>query len=142
MATPPAKTKVKTSDFDDVPARDAELFLIDGSSLAYRSFFALPQEIATADGKPTGALLGFSNMMLKLVADYDPKTVIVAWDLGGETVRKKAFAEYQAQRPPMPDLLSEQWPHFKPLAEGFGFHNISFPDYEADAVIGTLATMA
>lgn len=142
MATPPAKTKVKTSDFDDVPARDAELFLIDGSSLAYRSFFALPQEIATADGKPTGALLGFSNMMLKLVADYDPKTVIVAWDLGGETVRKKAFAEYKAQRPPMPDLLSEQWPHFKPLAEGFGFHNISFPEYEADDVIGTLATMA
>ncbi|MCZ4496035.1 MAG: polymerase, partial [Thermoleophilia bacterium] len=138
----PAKTKVKTSDFDDAPARESSLFLIDGSSLAYRSFFALPQEIATADGRPTNALLGFSNMLIKLVTEFDPGTVIVAWDLGGETERKKEFAEYKSQRPPMPDLLSEQWPHFMPLVEAFGFTNISMQGYEADDVIGTLATRA
>jgi DNA polymerase-1 len=138
----PAKTKVKTSDFDAEPARDARLFLIDGSSLAYRSFFALPQEIATADGRPTNALLGFANMLVKLIADFEPQTVIVAWDVGGETKRKQAFAEYKSQRPEMPDLLSQQWPLFRPLVDAFGFANVSMPEYEADDVIGTLSAMA
>src|SRR4051794_25663119 len=99
MAAAGAKAKVKTSDFDDVPARGSSLFLIDGSSLAYRSFFALPQEIGTSDGRTTNALLGFSNMLIKLITDFEPGTVIVAWDLGGETERKKEFAEYKSQRP-------------------------------------------
>ena len=142
MAAAGAKAKVKTSDFDDVPARDASLFLIDGSSLAYRSFFALPQEIATADGRTTNALLGFSNMLIKLITEFDPGTVVVAWDVGGETERRKEYAEYKSQRPPMPDLLSEQWPHFMPLVEAFGFTNVSMQGYEADDVIGTLARRA
>ena len=143
MAAAGAKAKVKTSDFDDAPARDATLFLIDGSSLAYRSFFALPQEIATADGRPTNALLGFANMLIKLVTDFDPGTVVVAWDVsGGATERKREHAEYKAHRPPMPDLLSEQWPHFTPLVEAFGFTNVSMQGYEADDVIGTLARRA
>ena len=143
MAAAGAKAKVKTSDFDDVPARDSTLFLIDGSSLAYRSFFALPQEIATADGRPTNALLGFSNMLIKLVTEFEPGTVVVAWDVsGGATERKREHAEYKAHRPPMPDLLSEQWPHFMPLVEAFGFTNVSMQGYEADDVIGTLATRA
>jgi DNA polymerase-1 len=142
MAAAGAKAKVKTSDFDDMPARGSSLFLIDGSSLAYRSFFALPQEIGTSDGRTTNALLGFSNMLIKLITDFEPGTVIVAWDLGGETERKKEFAEYKSQRPPMPDLLSEQWPHFMPLVEAFGFTNVSMQGYEADDVIGTLARRA
>jgi DNA polymerase-1 len=142
VAAPGAKVKVKTSDFDDAPARESSLFLIDGSSLAYRSFFALPQEIATADGRPTNALLGFSNMLIKLVTEFDPATVVVAWDLGGETERKKEFADYKSQRPAMPDLLSAQWPHFMPLVDAFGFTNVSMQGYEADDVIGTLATRA
>ncbi|MCW2974299.1 MAG: polymerase [Thermoleophilia bacterium] len=137
-----AKEKVKTSDFDDVPARDASLFLIDGSSLAYRSFFALPQEIATADGRPTNALLGFSNMLIKLITEFEPGTVIVAWDVGGGTKRREEFPEYKSQRPPMPDLLSQQWPHFMPLVEAFGFTNVSMVGYEADDVIGTLSKWA
>jgi DNA polymerase-1 len=142
MAAAGAKAKVKTSDFDDAPARESTLFLIDGSSLAYRSFFALPQEIATADGRPTNALLGFANMLIKLVTEFDPATVVVAWDVGGETERRKEYAEYKSQRPPMPDLLSEQWPHFMPLVEAFGFTNVSMTGYEADDVIGTLAQRA
>ena len=62
---------------DDGPARDSELFLVDGNNLAYRAFFALPEELATTDGFPTNALLGFTNMLFKLLADYkDRKSVV------------------------------------------------------------------
>ena len=67
-------------DLEDGPARDAELFLVDGNNLAYRAFFALPEELVTTDGQPTNALLGFTNMLFKLLADYRPKGVAVAWD--------------------------------------------------------------
>ena len=65
---------------DDGPARECELFLVDGNNLAYRAFFALPEELATSDGFPTNALLGFTNMLFKLLTDYKPKAVAVAWD--------------------------------------------------------------
>jgi DNA polymerase I len=65
---------------DDGPARDSELFLVDGNNLAYRAYFALPEELATSEGFPTNALLGFTNMLFKLLADYRPKGVAVAWD--------------------------------------------------------------
>src|SRR5260370_41497036 len=67
-------------ELDDGPVRDAELFLVDGNNLAYRAFFALPEELATTEGFPTNALLGFTNMLFKLLADYRPKGVAVAWD--------------------------------------------------------------
>ena len=67
-------------ELDDGPARDAELFLVDGNNLAYRAFFALPEELATSDGMPTNALLGFANMLFKLLSDYRPRGVAVAWD--------------------------------------------------------------
>src|SRR6186997_2675016 len=67
-------------ELDDGPARDAELFLVDGNNLAYRAFFALPEELATSDGFPTNALLGFTNMLFKLLSDYRPRGVAVAWD--------------------------------------------------------------
>src|ERR671918_259526 len=65
---------------DDAPAREAELFLVDGNNLAYRAFFALPEELATSEGFSTNALLGFTNMLFKLLTDYRPKGVAVAWD--------------------------------------------------------------
>src|SRR5947208_8466082 len=65
---------------DDAPARASELFLVDGNNLAYRAFFALPEELATSEGFSTNALLGFTNMLFKLLADYRPKGVAVAWD--------------------------------------------------------------
>src|SRR5499427_11086738 len=67
-------------DLNDAPARDCDLFLVDGNNLAYRAFFALPEELATSEGVPTGALLGFTNMLFKLLTDYRPKAVAVAWD--------------------------------------------------------------
>ena len=95
-------------DLNDAPAREAELFLVDGNNLAYRAFFALPEELATSEGFPTNALLGFTNMLFKLLSDYRPKGVAVAWDT--RPVHRHAQAEavevvYKEGRRPMPDLL-------------------------------------
>ena len=132
-------------DLDDAPARDADLFLVDGNNLAYRAFFALPEELVTTDGQPTNALLGFTNMLFKLLADYRPKGVAVAWD--SRPVHRAAVAEaadvvYKEGRRPMPDLLREQFPHFRPIVEAFGYTNLEFEGWEADDVIATLATQA
>ena len=126
---------------DDGPARDAELFLVDGNNLAYRGFFALPEELQTTDGQPTNALLGFTNMLFKLLSDYRPRGVAVAWDTR-PVHRKEIDAEYKAERRPMPDLLREQFPHFRPIVEAFGNSNLEFEGWEADDVIATLATQA
>ena len=130
---------------DDGPARDSELFLVDGNNLAYRAFFALPEELATSDGFPTNALLGFANMLFKLLSDYRPKGVAVAWD--SSPTQRHAVAEaadlvYKLGRRPMPDLLREQFPHFRPIVEAFGYRNLEFEGWEADDVIATLATRA
>src|SRR5438477_2682688 len=126
---------------DDGPARDAELFLVDGNNLAYRAFFALPEELATTEGFSTNALLGFTNMLFKLLADYKPKGVAVAWDT--HAVHRAAISEdYKSERRPMPDLLREQFPYFRPIVEAFGYRNLEFEGWEADDVIATLATLA
>jgi DNA polymerase I len=126
---------------DDGPARDAELFLVDGNNLAYRAFFALPEELQTTDGQPTNALLGFTNMLFKLLSDYRPRGVAVAWDTR-PVHRKEIDSEYKAERRPMPDLLREQFPHLRPIVEAFGYSNLEFEGWEADDVIATLATLA
>jgi DNA polymerase-1 len=128
-------------ELDDGPVRDAELFLVDGNNLAYRGFFALPEELQTTDGQPTNALLGFTNMLFKLLSDYRPRGVAVAWDT--RPVHRTEIAEtYKEGRRPMPDLLREQFPHFRPIVEAFGYRNLEFEGWEADDVIATLATRA
>jgi DNA polymerase-1 len=128
-------------DLDDAPARDADLFLVDGNNLAYRAFFALPEELVTSDGFPTNALLGFTNMLVKLLSDYRPRGVAVAWDT--KPVHRTAISgEYKSDRRPMPDLLREQFPYFRPIVEAFGYRNLEFEGWEADDVIATLATRA
>ena len=126
---------------DDGPAREAELFLVDGNNLAYRAYFALPEELATSEGFPTNALLGFTNMLFKLLADYRPKGVAVAWDTR-PVHRTELSPEYKVDRRPMPDLLREQFAHFRPIVEAFGYRNLEFEGWEADDVIATLATRA
>jgi DNA polymerase-1 len=126
---------------DDAPARESELFLVDGNNLAYRAFFALPEELATSEGFPTNALLGFVNMLFKLLVDYRPKGVAVAWDTR-PVHRLEVSEEYKSERRPMPDLLREQFPHFRPIVEAFGYRNLEFEGWEADDVIATLATRA
>lgn len=119
----------------------SELFLIDGNSLAYRAFFALPESIATADGRPTNAIYGFASMMAKVLIDHHPRGVIVAWD-AGMSGREREYEPYKAERPGRPDLLAEQWPHLAPLAEAFGFRNVKCEGWEADDVIASLARRA
>src|ERR671918_914380 len=126
---------------DDAPIRDAELFLVDGNNLAYRAFFALPEELQTTEGQPTNALLGFTNMLFKLLSDYAPRGVAVAWDTR-PVHRTELSAEYKSERRPMPDLLREQFPHFRPIVEAFGYRNLEFEGWEADDVIATLAWRA
>jgi DNA polymerase I len=126
---------------DDAPAREADLFLVDGNNLAYRAYFALPEELATSEGFPTSALLGFTNMLFKLLSDYRPKGVAVAWDTR-PVHRHELAPEYKIDRKPMPDLLREQFPHFRPIVEAFGYRNLEFEGWEADDVIATLSTRA
>jgi DNA polymerase I len=126
---------------DDAPARESELFLVDGNNLAYRAYFALPEELATSEGFPTNALLGFTNMLFKLLSDYRPKGVAVAWDMPA-VHRKEIAPDYKFHRLPTPDLLGEQFPHFRPIVEAFGYRNLEFEGWEADDVIATLAWRA
>ncbi|WP_035129835.1 DNA polymerase I [Conexibacter woesei] len=118
-----------------------ELYLIDGSSLAYRAFFALPESIATSTGFPTNTIFGFASMLVKLLTEHGQKPTIVVWD-AGHSGRKEISSEYKATRQSRPDLLKEQWPHLGPLVEAFGYKNVSVPGYEADDVIASIAEKA
>ena len=106
----------------DAPPR--ELFLIDGNSLVYRAFFALPETIATSRGVPTNAIFGFASMLVKLMTEYGQKPTIVAWD-AGMSGREEVYTDYKAGRASRPDLLREQWPAMQPLVEAFGYTNVS-----------------
>jgi DNA polymerase-1 len=118
-----------------------ELFLLDGNSLAYRAYFALPESIGTSDGRPTNAIYGLASMLVKIIDEHRPAGVVVAWD-AGMSGREVAYKEYKAGRPPRPDLLREQWPNLMPLVEAFGYTNVKVEGYEADDVIASLARRA
>jgi DNA polymerase-1 len=118
-----------------------ELFLIDGNSLAYRAFFALPESIATSDGRPTNAIFGFASMLVKILTDHGDVPTVVVWD-AGMSGRKDISPDYKAQRSSRPDLLKQQWPHLQPLVEAFGYPNVSVEGFEADDVIAALTDRA
>jgi DNA polymerase I len=118
-----------------------ELILIDGNSLVYRAFFALPESIATSKGQPTNAIFGFASMLVKMISEFGIKPTLVVWD-AGMSGRKEIYEEYKGHRDERPDLLQEQWPHMQPLVDAFGYQNVKVPGYEADDVIATLAGKA
>jgi DNA polymerase-1 len=117
------------------------LFLIDGPSLVYRAFYALPESIATSTGVPTNAIFGFASMLVKIVTEYGVQPTVVGWD-AGTSGRTELFAEYKAQRRSRPDLLKQQWPAMEPLVEAFGYSNVRIEGYEADDVIASLTERA
>src|SRR6476660_3781866 len=136
----------KTTTADGATAPQAaddgrRLFLIDGPSLVYRAFFALPESIATSTGVPTNAIFGFASMLVKIVTDYGVQPTVVAWD-AGSSGRTEVYSEYKAQRRSRPDLLKQQWPAMEPLVEAFGYSNVKVEGYEADDVIASLAAHA
>ncbi|HTB50765.1 MAG TPA: DNA polymerase I, partial [Solirubrobacteraceae bacterium] len=120
---------------------ERRVFLIDGPSLVYRAFYALPESIATSTGEPTNAIFGFASMLVKIITDHGVQPTVVAWD-AGSSGRTELFADYKAGRRSRPDLLKAQWPAMEPLVEAFGYRNVKLEGYEADDVIASLAEQA
>jgi DNA polymerase I len=140
----PSEEKAAAADSSgrEAPSAGAsELFLIDGPSLVYRAFFALPESIATSTGVPTNAIFGFASMLVKIATEYGVRPTVVAWD-AGMSGRTELFEQYKAGRRSRPDLLKAQWPAMEPLVEAFGYRNVRLEGFEADDVIASLAERA
>jgi len=118
------------------------LALLDGHSLAYRAFFALPTDLATPDGRVTNAVFGFTSMVIKLLGDEHPDAMAVAWDTPEATFRSEAYPEYKAGREAAPDLFRSQLPLIREVADALGITQFEAAGYEADDVIATIATQA
>ena len=120
--------------------RGAQLFLVDGNNLAYRAYFALPEELSTTDGQPTNALLGFTNMLFKLLSDYQPP----ASQSPGTRVRRTDGDRRDVQGGPAPDAgpAAGAVPSLPADRRGVRLSHLEFEGWEADDVIATLATRA
>jgi DNA polymerase-1 len=118
------------------------LALLDGHSLAYRAFYALPSDLATSSGQVTNAVFGFTSMLIKLLGDEAPDALAVAWDVRGPTFRKEMYPEYKAQREAPPDLFASQLPLIDEVLDALEIEQLRAPGFEADDVIATLATRA
>lgn len=118
-----------------------KFFILDGSSLLYRAFYALPL-LETESGVYTNAIVGFSNMLFKLLTDWQPAALVIAFDKGKHTFRTDMFADYKGTRKPMPDELRSQVPLLHEMAESWNIPLVEMSGYEADDIIGTLANKA
>ena len=119
-----------------------KLALLDGHSLAYRAFYALPPDLATPSGQVTNAVFGFTSMLIKLLDDESPDAVAVAWDRKEPTFRKERFPEYKATRETAPDIFRSQVPLIKEVLEALAIPQVSVAGFEADDVIATLVKRA
>ena len=115
------------------------VYLVDGTAYVYRAFYAIRQQLSTSAGVPTKAVLGFKNMLQKLVQKEKPQYLGVAFDERGPTFRHEIDPNYKANRPPMPDDLEVQIPYIHRLVEAFNIPTIRLQGYEADDILGTLA---
>lgn len=123
--------------------KNKKILLIDGHSLAYRAFFALPKSLSTSSGQVTNAVYGFTSMLFKVLAEEKPDACVVAFDVPrGELERTQAFAEYKAQRPKVPDELISQVELIEELLERLRIPVVRQSGHEADDVLGTLAKKA
>ena len=120
---------------------DSKYIIVDGSSLIHRAFYALPT-LTTASGQYTNAVFGFTNMIVKLLADWQPAGMVVAFDKGKKTFRNEEYVDYKAQRKPTPTELSEQFPMAREVLEAMGITVLELEGFEADDIIGTLAAQA
>lgn len=115
--------------------------IIDGSSLMYRAFYALPL-LTDGEGRYTNAVYGFTKMLIKIITDFQPDTVVVAFDKGKKTFRNELYADYKGTRKAMPDELAEQIPLIHELVDLMGIQLLEEAGFEADDIIGTLAVKA
>ena len=119
------------------------LLLLDGHSLAYRAFFALPIEnFSTTTGQPTNAVYGFTAMLINVLRDEKPTHLAVAFDRGEPTFRHEQYVEYKANRRETPDDFRSQLSLIFEVLDALGIRRLSAPGYEADDLIATLATQA
>lgn len=120
----------------------ATLAILDGHSLAYRAFFALPEDLSTSSGQPTNSVYGFTSMLLKLMDDHHPDAIAVAWDTPVPTFRKEAYEPYKAQRTKAPDTFRSQLPLIREVVDSLGISQVEVDGFEADDVIATVAGRA
>ena len=118
------------------------LLLIDGHSLAYRAFYALPEEMRTASGQVTNAVYGFTSMLINLLRDHRPDRAAVAFDLPGGTFRHERLDSYKANRSAPPEIFREQLGLLQQVLRTLGVHTVEAPGFEADDVLATLASEA
>jgi DNA polymerase-1 len=119
-----------------------KIILIDGNSLVYRAFFALPTTLANSKGQITNAVYGFTSMLLKLLKDERPDVVIVAFDRAAPTFRHEQFEDYKAHREPTPDDLISQFPLVKEVLRALNIPTYELDGFEADDILATLASQA
>ena len=118
------------------------LALIDGNSIAYRAFYALPEDLATKSGQVTNAVFGFTRMLIRLLKDEHPDGIAVAWDVSRKTFRTEQFPEYKAQRAKAPDHFLSQLPLMDEVLNALHIEQLRMAGFEADDLIATLAKNA
>jgi DNA polymerase-1 len=114
------------------------LALIDGNSIAYRAFYALPEDLATKSGQVTNAVFGFTRMLIRLLKDYHPDGIAVAWDVSRQTFRTESYPEYKAQREKAPDHFRSQLPLMDEVLQTLDITQLRQDGFEADDIIATL----
>lgn len=115
------------------------LVIIDGNSLINRAFFAIQQRLTNKDGVPTNAVYGFLNMLFRVMDDYKPDWLSVAFDMKAPTFRHTAYSDYKGTRKGMPDELAVQMPILKEILDAMGIHRTELSGFEADDLIGTIS---
>ena len=120
----------------------ARLMLLDGNSLTYRAFFALPTDLATASGQVTNAVFGFTSMLINLIKDHHPDQVVATFDRPEPTFRHEMVATYKEGRAEAPDILRQQMGLVRQVVDTLHIPAVDFPGFEADDVIATLASQA
>ena len=118
------------------------LALIDGNSIAYRAFYALPEDLATRSGQVTNAVFGFTRMLIRLIKDHHPEALAVAWDVSRQTFRTESYPEYKANRSKAPDHFSSQLPLIDEVLQALHITQLRQEGYEADDIIASLTRKA
>jgi len=127
---------------NDLPFENTKtIYLIDGSGYIYRAYHAI-RGLTNSKGMPTNAIFGFTRMLMKLLEEQTPQWIVMFFDAKGPTFRHELFADYKANRPPMPEDLVVQLPYIKKVTRGFNIQTMELSGYEADDLIGTAAQTA
>src|SRR5579864_3489407 len=126
---------------DGAPLAPRHVYLVDGSGFIFRAYHALPP-LTRSDGTPTSAVLGFSNMLAKLISETDADHIAVIFDHSGQSFRNQIYDQYKAHRPDPPDDLKPQFALVRAATDAFSVCRIELENYEADDLIATYAREA